>query len=272
MRGEGEVAPSKRERHACFGINSKNYSYRVSLINYISNHALATTMITTVLVDYDGTLHDWDGVLVRSLDGVLGLSGRRFYEIWTYDIHRSIVHRRHINRHDDLQFHCQLLYKHLDVPYDEEITATILAIFQEASEKARNDPIYFADAVPALDRLREAGLVLCLSTGRNAEDKAVTLEKTTGTSHFSHVFSEPGLGYLKTAPEYYRIVLKRMGVGAEETVSVGDTPLSDIRPANLTGITTIWLNRDGEPKPIDPDTIPDYEVSDLTQAADIILR
>lgn len=229
-------------------------------------------MLTTVLMDYDGTLHDWDGVLVRSLDGILGLPGRRLYEIWIYDIHRAIVHERYINRHDDLQFHCQFLYQHLDIPYDEEVTATILTKFQEASDKAKDDPIYFPDAIPALDRLRDAGLTLCLSTGRNAEEKAAILERTTGTSHFLHVFSEPSLGYLKTATEYYRLALQRAGAKAEETVSVGDTPLSDIRPANLTGITTIWLNRDGEPKPTAPDSTPDHEVSDLTQATDIILK
>jgi len=228
-------------------------------------------MITTVFMDYDGTLYDWDGVLARNLDGLLGLPGRRLYEIWTYDIHRSIVHERHINRHDDLQFHCQLLYKHLGVPYDEETPSIILAKFQEASNKAKNDPLYFPDAIPALDRLHEAGLTIGLSTGRNAEEKAATLEVATGTSYFRHVFSEPGLGYLKTAPEYYRLALQRAGARSEETVSVGDTPLSDIRPANLTGIATIWLNRDGEPKPTAPDSNPDHEVIDLTQATDIIL-
>jgi len=228
-------------------------------------------MFTTVFMDYDGTLHDWDGVLTRSLDGILGLPGRRLFEIWTYDIHRAIVHERYINRHDDLQFHCQLLYKHLDIPYDEETTAVILAKFQEASDVAKDDPIYFPEAIPALDRLREVGLTLCLSTGRNAEEKAATLERITGTSHFSHVFSEPELGYLKTSPEYYRLALQRAEARSGETVSVGDTPLSDIRPANLTGIVTIWLNRDGEPKPSAPDSTPDHEVTDLTQAADIVL-
>ncbi len=63
-------------------------------------------MITTVLIDYDGTIHDWDTVLIRSHDGILGLSGEEFHKIWTFDIHRGIIHKRFKERHDDTMFHC----------------------------------------------------------------------------------------------------------------------------------------------------------------------
>ena len=36
-------------------------------------------MITTTLMDYDSTLHDMDGVMERSLDGVLGYTGEELY-------------------------------------------------------------------------------------------------------------------------------------------------------------------------------------------------
>jgi FMN phosphatase YigB (HAD superfamily) len=53
-------------------------------------------------------------------------------------------------------------------------------------------------------------------------------------------------------------------------VSVGDTPLSDIRPAKLVGINTIWVNRVNEPKPKELDQAPDFEVENLIQIVDII--
>jgi FMN phosphatase YigB (HAD superfamily) len=55
-------------------------------------------------------------------------------------------------------------------------------------------------------------------------------------------------------------------------VSVGDTPLSDIRPAKLVGIKTIWVNRNQEPKPLEDDQIADYETKGLRKAVEIIRK
>ena len=227
-------------------------------------------MITTALIDHDGTLHDWDTVLKRSLHGTLGLTGQELYDIWTYEIHRAIVHPHHMERHDDIQFHCRLLFQHLNRPYDQPTAQLIRRRFEEAGRKAREDPVYFPDAIPALDELRGMGLRLCLSTGTHADEKAETLLRTTGTDYFDHVFSEPALGCFKTEPRYYRAALRRAGSRPRETVSIGDTPLSDIRPARLAGIHTIWLNRDGEPRPAAEDQRADHEVEDLLQAAGLI--
>ena len=227
-------------------------------------------MITTILMDYDGTLHDWDSVLINSLDGAMGLGGEELYDTWTFDIHRGLVHARYMERHDDMMFHCKLLFKHLDRPFDREIADSICGKFEEASEKARNDPIYFPDTIPALDAMKEMGLRVCLSTGTNAESKAETLERVTGTRYFDHIFSEPSIGCFKTEPKYYATALERAGARPEEAMSIGDTPLSDIRPAKLVGITTIWLNRRGEPVPTVEDQRADHEVENLMQAVRII--
>jgi FMN phosphatase YigB (HAD superfamily) len=228
--------------------------------------------MTTVLMDYDGTLHDHDAVITRSIDGILGQPGHQLYHTWRYRIHRDIIHTQHLDRHDDMLFHAQLLFQHLQTPYHHPTAQRLVHKFHEADQTAKETPIYFPDAIPTLDSLREAGVTLCLSTGRNAEEKAETLAKHTVTRHFAHIFSEPALGYLKTAPEYYRIALTIAGADPRTTFSVGDTPLSDIRPANLTGITTIWLNRINEPTPTDPDTTPHHTATNLTQATEIILK
>lgn len=227
-------------------------------------------MIRTVLMDYDGTLHDWDSTLIRSLDGILGLSGEDFYNIYVYDVHRALVHTRYMDKHDDIMFHCKLIFQHLSKPFDPEVAEFICRKFKDASKKAMVDPSYFPDAIPALKKIREMNMKLCLSTGRNAEAKAETLTRITGTSFFDHVFSEPAVGYLKTEPEYYRIVLERTDSESKETVSIGDTPLSDIRPAKMVGLRTIWLNRRGEPAPSVEDQKADYEVKDLFDAVRLL--
>ncbi|MCK4582365.1 HAD family hydrolase, partial [Candidatus Bathyarchaeota archaeon] len=148
----------------------------------------------------------------------------------------------------------------------------ICAKFEEAQETAKKAPIYYPDAVPALEALKDMGLTLCLSTGYGAGQKAKTLERRTGKKFFKHIFSEPALGVLKTEPEYYRKALRLAKAKPVETVSVGDTPLSDIRPAKLVGIKTIWVNRNQEPRPMDEDQIADYETKDLKKAMEIIRK
>ncbi len=227
-------------------------------------------MITTVLMDYDSTLHDMDGVMEHSLDGVLGYTGEKLYHTWVFDIHRALIHRRYLDRHDDTMFHCTLLFDHLELPFDKEAAGLICAKFKAAQELAKKDPIYYPDAVPALEALNDMGLILCLSTGYGAGQKAKTLERRTGKKFFKHIFSEPVLGMLKTEPEYYMKALRLAKAKPVETVSVGDTPLSDIRPAKLVGIKTIWVNRNQEPRPPEEDQIADYETSGLSKAVEII--
>jgi len=229
-------------------------------------------MITTVLMDYDGTLHDYDSVFIQSLDGVLGLSGREFHRIYVYDIHRGIVHTQYPEKHDDTMLHCRLLFKHLNKPFDPEVAELICRKFDEVAEEAQNSPKYFPEAITALDRMREMGLKLCLSTGTGAEVKAETMERFTGIRYFDHIFSEAKIGYFKTEPSYYRIALELAGARSEQAVSIGDTPLSDIRPAKAVGIKTIWVNRRGEPTPDEPDQRPDHMVRNLLEAAEVLME
>jgi HAD superfamily hydrolase (TIGR01549 family) len=227
-------------------------------------------MIATVLMDYDSTLHDMDGVMERYLEGVLGYSGRELYKIWVYDIHRSLVHEKYLEQHDNIWFHCRLLFKYLDKPFDETVANIISEKFEKAKESAKLDPIYYPEVIQALDQLMDLGMNVCLSTGYGVEEKAATLEKKTGKKYFTHLFSEANIGYLKTEKEYYEIALERCGSGPNQTVSVGDTPLSDIRPAKPLGINTIWVNRVCEDKPSERDQVADYEVNDLLSAVKII--
>lgn len=227
-------------------------------------------MIGTILMDFDGTLHDWDSMLIRHLDGALGLSGTELHRIYLYEIHRGIVHKNHLERHDDVFFHCKLLLQRLGRSFDPDEVEQIRRRFDEAANEARRRPIYFADAAPALERLREMGLRICLSTGIEAKEKAETFERIKKTKYFDQAFSEAYIGHLKTETDYYRIALERAESRPEEAVSIGDTLLSDIRPAKAVGIRTIWINRRCEPLPAAPEQRPDLELSGLLEAVEAL--
>jgi len=226
-------------------------------------------MIGTILIDYDGTLHDSDAVFAAKLDDLLGLSGEDLYRAYL-DIHRNIIHEHYPERHDDMGLHWRLLLQHLGKRYDRETAELLDKRFSEAAEAVVKHPRFFNDTFPFLDQLAEADYEIVLSTGQRTLDKAEALRRAGGKDYFSHVLGEEILGHLKNDPAYYREALKRLGTTAERSVSIGDTILTDIYPAKVVGIKTIWVNRRGEKPPTNPERTPDYEVSNLISALDYL--
>jgi FMN phosphatase YigB (HAD superfamily) len=227
--------------------------------------------VDTVFIDYDGTIHDLDSILIEKLDGIMGLSGEQLYNLYVYDIHRGIIHEKFKDKHDDLMFHCKLIFKSLEKPYDSKVAYQIIGKFHEANEIALKSPGYFSDAIPSLKIMKDLGFKMCLSTGREAKLKAMKLQAVAKEVFFDHIFSEPSIGFLKTEPEYYRKALKISGAAPRKTASIGDTPLSDIRPAKIVGMKTIWLNRRGETPPLIEDQKADFEVRDLNEATKFLV-
>jgi putative hydrolase of the HAD superfamily len=226
--------------------------------------------VRTILVDYDGTLHDSDAVFASKLNGLLGLSGRDLYRIYLVDIHRNIVHEHYPKRHDDMDFHWRLLFQYLGRPYNGEEATLLDARFREAAEAVVKSPKFFTDTFPFLDRLTESNYEVVLSTGQRSLEKAEALRRAGGKDYFSRVIGEEILGYLKNDPTYYREALRRLDTTAERTISIGDTILTDVYPAKVVGIKTIWVNRSGERPPTDHGRAPDYEVPNLISALDYL--
>jgi len=225
-------------------------------------------MIRKILVDFDGTLHDTESVFASKLEGLFGPGGRELYQVYLFDIHRNIVHKRYPDRHDDLDFHWRLLLQHLGEPHDKEKLDLLNARFEEASKAVLEISKLFPDAIPFLDHLTDAGYELYLSSGRDSQVKAEGLRKVGGRDYFTLVFGEEVLGRYKHKPDYYRKALKAIGSSAEEAMSVGDTILTDIYPAKAVGIRTIWVNRTNEEPPTDPKMTPDHEVTNLITVLD----
>ncbi len=51
------------------------------------------------------------------------------------------------------------------------------------------------------------------------------------------------MGFAKPSPQFYRLVVQRAGVSAEQIVHVGDSYYADVRGARTVGITTVLLDR-----------------------------
>ena len=100
-----------------------------------------------------------------------------------------------------------------------------------------------------------------VQTGRIA---AAGIEK-----YFKGLFISQRLGYDKPKIEYFEQCFRRIdGFKKEECIIVGDSPSSDILGGKNAGILTCRYNPKHLPNP--ENTIPDYEITTLSEFAPLI--
>jgi putative hydrolase of the HAD superfamily len=81
-------------------------------------------------------------------------------------------------------------------------------------------------------------------------------------------------GYRKPDVRLFLRALDGLGVGAEETVMVGDRIDNDVVPARLLGMRTVLIRtgRHASQQPRSPEEVPDVEVADVAGMESAILR
>ncbi len=100
----------------------------------------------------------------------------------------------------------------------------------------------FEDVVPALDRLRDAGLELGVIS--NFEGWLEALLERLGVRAYFPVRVISGVeGVQKPDPRIFRLAMERAGVGPEESVYVGDDPELDVAPAAAVGMLPVLIDR-----------------------------
>ncbi|MEM2904291.1 MAG: HAD family hydrolase [Candidatus Bathyarchaeia archaeon] len=221
--------------------------------------------VFTVFVDYDNTLHDTDSKYAEAFEGYLGMTGDEFLGIYVNRIHREIVHFKYPDRHDDLDFHGRLVAQYFGRPKDESLISELKARFRRAEQECLRSPLFFPDVEGFLVGLRQRRFKVCLATGEDSQAKGAALNQAFPGGYFDYIFGERELGVLKTEPQYFVKALELTGSKPASTATVGDAPLTDIKPAKAVGLKTVWLNRRGALMPYES-LRPDYEVRNLTEA------
>jgi len=109
-----------------------------------------------------------------------------------------------------------------------------------AWERADNFLLY-DDAIPALARLRAAGLKLGLVTNASRDLEAFIvhhgLDVDAGVVSRDHGFTKP-------SPSIFAAVLELLGVDAEEAAMVGDSLRDDVEGARALGMRGILVDRE----------------------------
>jgi len=119
----------------------------------------------------------------------------------------------------------------------ERLTTRLYAVFTDPSNYH-----LIPDALPVLDKLRDAGAILGLVSNFEAWLERL-LEHLDVARYFPVRVISGVVGVEKPDPEIFRIALARAGVEAADSVYVGDNPVFDALPAQEAGMAAIVVDR-----------------------------
>jgi HAD superfamily hydrolase (TIGR01509 family) len=96
-------------------------------------------------------------------------------------------------------------------------------------------------AVPELiQRVRDAGLMVAVASSAKKEELEIYLDIAGITQLVDESTSSDDADRSKPAPDIFEVVLKKLGVAAQDAVAIGDTPY-DAQAAGKAGMRTIGV-------------------------------
>ncbi|MET9273303.1 HAD family hydrolase [Kribbella sp. NPDC003557] len=125
----------------------------------------------------------------------------------------------------------------------------------------------YADAVPGLRAVREAGLRAVVLTNGNGDHQRSKLDRLALTDEIDELIAGDTLPVGKPDPRAFAHALERLGADKHDVVMVGNSLENDIRGAQAVGIDAVLVDRD--------DAQPDADVprvQELTQLLDVLRR
>jgi 2-haloacid dehalogenase len=141
----------------------------------------------------------------------------------------------------------------------------------ELGDRIANLPAH-DDVIPALTKLRDAGIRLVTLTNSASVSPPSPLEKADIGGFFEHNFSVEVVQKFKPAPETYRFVAEEMGAELREMVLVA-CHLWDTIGAQASGCRGGFVARTGNAiLPAENVPVPDFTAPDLGALVDQILQ
>lgn len=128
-----------------------------------------------------------------------------------------------------------------------EPRAAVAAVWEEVQDYHRRRNLWESvppDALPSLERLRQAGLRLVVVSNANGTLRA-HMERLGLARHFDHILDSHEEGVEKPDPRIFRIALERSGARPEATLHVGDLYHVDVVGARAAGLRAALLDPAG---------------------------
>jgi 2-haloacid dehalogenase len=209
--------------------------------------------------DCYGTLVDWNGGIRAELEKLFGVESGELM----------------LRRYHELEPEIQAGSPGLS--YREVLTIALVQLAEETgrtlpegetSALARSLPTWpvFEDVRPGLGEARARGWSLAILSNTDRDLIDASMEAIGVPFELAIVAGE--IGSYKPALRHWEVFRDQTGAGALRHVHVAQSLFHDIGPAQSLGIPSVWINRLGEPLPIE--RAPDRTLTSLAGLADAL--
>jgi putative hydrolase of the HAD superfamily len=134
----------------------------------------------------------------------------------------------------------EIVLREAGIEADQKLVLSMLGKMQQFKMKL----VLFDDVAPALNELKEKGLILGLISNVE-QDMTATLHELGLPSWLEIVVTSQDAGANKPQPEIFQEALRRAGVQPSEAMYVGDQYQVDVIGANQAGMMGVLLDRGG---------------------------
>lgn len=223
-------------------------------------------MITTVLIDIDDTLIDFD----KSAEGAIKQMFEKYgypvcdniMEIY-YEISRPLwekVGRMEMTGNELRRIRWQLILDRLGIEGD-------------GTSLERDYHLFLAEQWPLIDGARElveylsSKYTLCAASNAPKDQQGARLKGAGLLKYFSFIFESGEIGFDKPVLNFFKICLKRAGnVKPQQAIMIGDNPDADIFGGKNAGMKTCFYNSTNKQNTANAD----YVVSSLSEIMQIL--
>lgn len=221
-------------------------------------------MVKAILFDAYGTLISTGNGSLEATRKILALNCRtdispsEFYAEW------KLLHKKNIETlpsflKEEVIFGMDLseLYSRYHISRNPKKDVKIML---ETLGKRR----LFPETKEVIEKLKH-DFVIAIASTTDTEPLLQDLSRNELT--IPYVFTSESLQVYKPHASFYRTILSKLQISAENTLFVGDSLIDDVWGPQQLGILTCWLNRKNNSR---QKISPTFEISDLTQLLDII--
>lgn len=135
-------------------------------------------------------------------------------------------------------------------------------------EERKKAPFFYEDTFAVLDELKGKYQLVLLTNGAPSLQN-LKLEITPEiVPYFDHIIISGDFGKGKPDASIFEFVMEKAQVTKDDGIMVGDNLMTDILGSSRVGMRNVWINR--ENKPQNPDVIPTYEVTSLTELLKLV--
>lgn len=135
-------------------------------------------------------------------------------------------------------------------------------------KERKQAPFFYEDTFAVLDELKGKYQLVLLTNGAPSLQN-LKLEITPEiVPYFDHIIISGDFGKGKPDASIFEFVMEKANVTKDDGIMVGDNLMTDILGSLRVNMRNVWINREDKPK--NPDVVPTYEVTSLTEFLQLV--